>query len=329
MSWSQGCTLILITSSHENQTGPSPVQSPQPSRTYPRTPSRAKSSRVPRWAKLNLETNWDELIELSFKPNNEPRANPEPRAKPESGQVNQRAEPSFEPSWNSNRSEPVPQPEPGLERVQYCAIGSVKLAESRAEPSPGWVGIEPISELGRVWTKPSGILSPEPSLETSSEPNLEHSPEPRSSRAPNSSRKVFELSRAELRVEHRADLRAYMHIRASNKAEPSIEPRVLVWAGPIRYLSLAEPILELRRAKHLAKTSSASSRVDPNPDNRTEPSRIGLPAESSQIPIQAEPSSEPSWSVLIVNTRTGGGLSHLRTSGGGGGWPPPPRELEN
>ena len=37
--------------------------------------------------------------------------------------------------------------------------------------------------------------------------------------------------------------------------------------------------------------------------------------------------SSTMWTMLI-NPRTTGGLSHLRTAGGGGGYPPP-RDLEN
>ena len=102
-------------------------------------------------------------MKLSFKPSYELRANTEPRARPESSQVNQRAEPRFEPSWDSSKAEPVSKPKPRLpiECAQYCALSSAKTSQ---------VGIDLIPEPGRVRTNPSRIQSPELSLEPSPEP---------------------------------------------------------------------------------------------------------------------------------------------------------------
>ena len=51
-------------------------------------------------------------MKLSFQPSNELRANTEPRTRSESSQVNQRAEPRFEPSWDLSKAEPVSKPKP-------------------------------------------------------------------------------------------------------------------------------------------------------------------------------------------------------------------------
>ena len=90
-------------------------------------------------------------------------------AKSESSQVNQRAETRFEPRWDANRAEPVPQSEPGLERVQFCT------EPRRAEPELNYRhGANP-----RVGPSPN-----------KTERNYEPSPKPRpslaSSRAPSS-----------------------------------------------------------------------------------------------------------------------------------------------
>ena len=90
---------------------------------------------------------------------------------PDWSQGNHRAEPLFEPNWDSNKAEPVPQPDPGLELVQYCCPGAVKMSEVRSrDPSPSWVSNEPIPEPGLVRTNPGRISSPEPGLERSPEP---------------------------------------------------------------------------------------------------------------------------------------------------------------
>ena len=74
---------------------------------------KAKSS-----PEMSRNEHWDKLrqadVKLSFKPSNELRANTEPRARPESSQVNQRAEPLFEPSWDSSKAQPVSKPKPRL-----------------------------------------------------------------------------------------------------------------------------------------------------------------------------------------------------------------------
>ena len=74
---------------------------------------KAKSS-----PEMSRNEHWDKLkqadVKLSFKPSNELRANTEPRARPESSQVNQRAEPRFEPSWDSSKAETVSKPKPCL-----------------------------------------------------------------------------------------------------------------------------------------------------------------------------------------------------------------------
>ena len=75
---------------------------------------KAKSS-----PEMSRNEHWDKLrqadVKLSFKPSNELlRANTEPRARPESSQVNQRAEPRFEPRWDSSKAEPVSKPKPRL-----------------------------------------------------------------------------------------------------------------------------------------------------------------------------------------------------------------------
>ena len=147
-------------------------------------------------------------MKLSFKSSNEFRANTEPRARPGSSQVNQRTEPRFEPSWDSSKAEPVSKPKPRLtiERAQYCALDSAKTSR---------VDIDLIPAPGRVRTNPSRIQSPELSLEPSPEPR----PSLAKLRVP---RRASELSRA---VKHQTDPRAEMPIRASNKAEPSTEPR--------------------------------------------------------------------------------------------------------
>ena len=74
---------------------------------------KAKSS-----PEMSRNEHWDKLrqadVKLSLKPSNELRANTEPRARPESSQVNQRAEPRFEPSWDSSKAETVSKPKPCL-----------------------------------------------------------------------------------------------------------------------------------------------------------------------------------------------------------------------
>ena len=111
----------------------------------------------------------------SFKPSNEFRANTEPRARPESSQVNQRAEPRFEPSWDSSKAEPVSKPKPRLrlttERAQYCArLSSAQLWLSQDEPSKH----RPNTRAGPSLNKPE--QNPEPRAEPRAEPRTEAEP---------------------------------------------------------------------------------------------------------------------------------------------------------
>ena len=149
--------------------------------------------------------------------------------------------------------------------------------ERSPEPIPSWVGIEPMAESDRVRTKPSGIrapsLEPRPRLASSGAPGLEESlrvkPNWAQSRTPSRS--------------------------PSRDADPSFEQS---WSG-YRASSLvrAEPILELRRAKLPAKTSSASSRgAEPDPKNRI--NRAELSLELSRAEFRATLGRVPSQNDL-------------------------------
>ena len=154
-----GCILLMITTAKKtNWTKSSAVSAGWPSLSPGTQPGKAESS--PRWAELSLETSRDELIELSFKPSNGPRANSEPRAILESNQVNQRAEQRFEPSWDSIRctcppawarpkahsvlrsrlseDEPIPKPTPSLVLkvsiyLWWFAVKSLKINPYKTE----------------------------------------------------------------------------------------------------------------------------------------------------------------------------------------------------
>ena len=157
-------------------------------------------------------------MELSFKPRNGPRVTPSLEPCPDQAKSINELSIASSQAETLNRVAPVPQREPGLDRVQYLLRSRLSQDERTPEPIPSWAGIDSFPVPGRVRTKPSGIRAP------SEEPSL--GPRPSlASKELQVSRRVSKLSRAELRVKHRADPRAEMPIRASNYAEQSTEPR--------------------------------------------------------------------------------------------------------
>ena len=157
-------------------------------------------------------------MKLSFQPSNELRANTEPRVRPETSQVNQRAEPRFEPSGTQAKLSRSP----NLNHT-YRARSVLRSRLSQDEPSRH-------RSNPRAGPSPNKLKqNPEPRAEPRAEAelSLESRPSLASSQAP-SPEESLRLSRA---VKHRIDPGAEMPIRASNKAEPSTEPRT--WFEPV------------------------------------------------------------------------------------------------
>ena len=114
-------------------------------------------------------------MKLSFQPSNELRANTEPRARPESSQVDQRAEPRFEPSWDSAKLSRSP----SLNHA-YRARSVLRSRLSQDEPSRHRSN----PRAGPSPNKPK--QNPEPRAEPQAEAELSLEPRPSlaSSQAP-------------------------------------------------------------------------------------------------------------------------------------------------